>query len=143
MFTKVTVWTVVVNPIDKKTLLVKRIEGDTWGGLWVAPGGKVEESDLIEGHEFSFIEKSAIREVKEETNIDVIISKYVCSFAYNVRENDIGKILIVAYVAIPTTYDIQPQLEEVADVGWFDFNEAIDLPLVPGMSQILKQVYVE
>jgi ADP-ribose pyrophosphatase YjhB (NUDIX family) len=143
MIDGVTVWTVVVNPADKKTLLIQRAEDSTWGCLWAAAGGKVEESDFTKELEYSFLEKSAIREVKEETNIDVTISNYVCSFARNVKENNIGKIVIVAYVAVPTTYDVQPQLEEVERAKWFTFDEAIDLPLVDGMPEILQQVFRE
>ncbi|MBT3363120.1 MAG: NUDIX hydrolase [Chloroflexi bacterium] len=143
MFTGITVWTVVVNPADKKTLLIKRPAGDTWGNLWIAPGGKVEKSDLKEKIEFSFLEKSAIRETKEETNIDVAIVDYVGSFASNVTENNKGKILFVVYFATPITFDLKPQKEEVAAIGWFTINEANDLPLVEGTSTILQQVYKE
>jgi len=142
MLAKIATSTVIVNPIDAKTLLIQKAKDKIWGGLWAAPGGKVDEDELTAEFEFNLIEKSAIREVKEETNIDVAISNYVCSYAINVIENNIGRVLVVVYAATPTTYNVQPQFEEVADARWFTYDEAVDLlPLVDSMSTILKWVY--
>ena len=60
---------------DNSILVVKRKKDDFLGGLYEVPGGGVEIGEtIIEG---------LIREVKEETNLDVMnILAYVSSFDY-------------------------------------------------------------
>jgi 8-oxo-dGTP pyrophosphatase MutT (NUDIX family) len=62
---------------------IKRQKEDTYGGMLVAPGGKVEESDgeMIEGVRYFSVEDCAIREVLEETGIRLSREdlKYFCS----------------------------------------------------------------
>ncbi len=49
----------IYNAVGKEVLLVKRIKD----GYWVIPGGKIEEGETTE--------EAAIREVREETGLDV------------------------------------------------------------------------
>jgi 8-oxo-dGTP diphosphatase len=60
--------------IDSKLLLVKRSlheKGDP--GVWEQPGGQVEEGEDPEN--------AVIREFKEETNLDVVVSKTLRTFS--------------------------------------------------------------
>lgn len=68
---------------DGKIGFIRRQKEDTYGGMLVAPGGKVEESDGedIEGVNYFSIENCAIREVLEEVGIKLSRKdlNYFCS----------------------------------------------------------------
>ena len=96
-----------------KVLLVQQNEG--W---WGFPKGHVEEGETeIE---------TAIREVKEETNIDVIpdgTKRYVQEYMLN---NGILK-QVVLFVATKISNNIKAQESEVQNIKWFDFKEAAEI----------------
>ena len=52
---------------NKKVLIGKRKSDQMLGGLWEFPGGKKEENEDIKD--------TVIREVKEETNLDIVVGK--------------------------------------------------------------------
>lgn len=52
---------------DGKVLLMKRAEDQSSGGRWNFPGGKIEENESPR--------EAALREVREETGLDVEIEK--------------------------------------------------------------------
>lgn len=69
--------------------------------------------------------ETAIREIKEETNIDVkILDKYRYSISYIVHET-IDK-ESVFYLAVPTTFDIQKQESEINNIEWIDIDKVYD-----------------
>lgn len=93
-------------------LIIKHI-----GGHWSYPKGHVEndETEL----------ETAKREVKEETNLDIIF------------EDDFRKVNTytphpktikdsVYYLATPINKDIKIQEEELADAAWLDYYQAYD-----------------
>ena len=70
-------------------------------------------------------EETAIREVNEETNIDISIdNNFRCSIEYQVDNKNIMK-EVVYFIGIPKTYDIKPQLEEISDIKWLDYEETL------------------
>jgi 8-oxo-dGTP pyrophosphatase MutT (NUDIX family) len=80
---------VTVIPIDEnqdlKVGFIRRDPGDTFGGLLVAPGGKVQDTDgeLIDGVMYYSVEQAAIREFLEETGITLYENQlsYFCSLS--------------------------------------------------------------
>ena len=96
---------------DQKVLLVQQNEG--W---WGFPKGHIEDGE-------SEIE-TAIREVKEETNIDVIpdeSKRYVQQYMLNtgvLKE-------VVFFLAKKVSSDIKAQECEIKNIKWLDFKEAI------------------
>lgn len=69
---------VTVMPIQEadnqlKIGFIRRGAGDTFANLLVAPGGKVESTDgnLMDGVKYDCVEECAIREMQEETGIDL------------------------------------------------------------------------
>lgn len=87
---------------NDKIGFIRREQGDTFGGLLVAPGGKVEhvDNEIIDNTPYFITEYCAVRELKEETNIEVDIKdlKYLCSL----RLPHNNRVVISYYVYIAT-----------------------------------------
>lgn len=114
--------------LDKdKVLLVKHNVGH-----WDFPKGHMENGETEV--------QTAIREVKEETNIDVIIpneqDKYIVE--YSPREN-IWK-QVVFFVAKKIDGEIKPQETEIETIQWFEFEEAVDRINYESSKDIMKKV---
>ena len=84
---------------------------------WEFPGGKVEDGETEV--------ETAIREVKEETNIDVEVDEeYRYSTKYSPKEDVIKE--VIYFLARNISDNRQAQLEEVSEVKWFSMEDAID-----------------
>lgn len=84
-------------------------------GHWSYPKGHVEayESEL----------ETALREVKEETNLDVRIdNNFRKIITYQPSENAMKD--VVYFVATPTNHKIIAQEEEISQIQWFDYEKA-------------------
>lgn len=105
---------VVVNSKKNKVLLGKRSED----GIWTSPGGTSEKGE--------FPTETAIRELKEESNIDIDENMLI---KLNVQKSHNDKMVFVYYIDIdPSEYKIsskQDPDEEVPKWNWFSFD---DLP---------------
>lgn len=111
---------------DGKVLLVKHNAGH-----WDFPKGHVEEGET----EF----ETAIREVKEETNIDIKIekeNKYISE--YSPKENVMKT--VIYFVAEKVGGEDKPQIEEVSDVEWLDVNKAVERITHQKSKEIMMQV---
>lgn len=86
-------------------------------GHWDFPKGHVEDGESEV--------QTAIREVKEETNIDVEVNeKYRYSIEYSPKEDVIKE--VVYFLAKNISSHQEPQLEEVSEVKWVKLDEAIE-----------------
>ena len=107
-----------------KVLLIKQSNGD-----WGFPKGHVE------GDETEM--ETSIREVKEETNIDIevfIDKKYTIS--YEISESILKE--VVYFVAKPLTNELLIQPNEILDAKWLDFNSAIKTITHDRVRNVLK-----
>jgi len=110
----------------KELLLIHQVKGH-----WGLPKGHVEENETEE--------QTAIREVKEETNIDVIIEKNRrYSMRYIVKENVEKE--VVLFVAKSITNDIVVQQEEVLEAKWFKIDDAIANITFENSKELLRTV---
>lgn len=108
------------NTTNKKLLIGKRIKGKSWG----LPGGKLEH-----GEEFI---QSAIRELKEETNIDIEDEArvdHVCSF--NCVNTDDNYHWFDVYVRVLLNDNEESQLfnnepDKCEKWEWFSYEELIE-----------------
>ena len=96
-----------------KVLIIKHNRGHY--GL---PKGHVEDGET----EY----ETAIREVKEETNIDAkIIGDFRKVITYSPKENVIKD--VVYFIGIPTTFNTKNQIEEVSEAVFLDLEMATNL----------------
>lgn len=99
---------------NTEILLIKHLNS----GHWSFPKGHVEadESEL----------DTARREIKEETNIDVIIDPTFRETVTYSPKKDTMKV-VVYFLAKARNVDICPQAEEIAEVRWVDISYACNI----------------
>ena len=98
------------------------------GGHWGVPKGHVEENETEE--------ETALREIKEEVGLNVIIdSGFRTVETYSPKEGFIKD--VVYFVAYSKSMDTVMQAEEVRDIKWVKIKEATDLIEFQDMQQIM------
>ena len=84
--------------------------------------------------------ETAKREVKEETNIDVkIYDNCRYEIHYNPKEN-VDK-TVVFFLANNVNNNAKKQDEEIANIGWFKYDEALNILTYDDAKKLLKQSY--
>ena len=104
---------------------------------WVLPKGTVEE-----GEEFN---ETALREVKEETDVSASIIKYVgkSQYTFDTPQDTVVK-NVHWYLMMADSYYSKPQREEFfLDSGYYKFHEAYHLLKFSNEKQILDRAYSE
>lgn len=96
-------------------------------GHWAPPHGRCEAFDISEA-------AGVIREVKEETNIDVIPVKAVLTQPADT------KVKTVSFWLVDTDQSDVVLDEESSAFGWFTVNEALDIKLYPGTRTFFEKV---
>lgn len=111
---------------NNKVLLIQQTDN-----AWGFPKGHVENNETEQ--------ETAIRETKEETNLDVeIISnkKYIINYKIS---NEIDK-EVVFFLAKKTSDKIKKQDEEIKNIKWVDLNQAFDIITYKNTKDIYKEV---
>lgn len=102
----------VVIVREGQVLLTRRAR-DPYEGWWELPGGFVDRGE----HPTS----AAVREVREELGIDVVLTGLVTT---SVEESPYGDtLLITAYEAITDAEEPEPDPGEVSEWRWFDRDD--------------------
>ena len=104
---------------------------------WVLPKGTVEE-----GEEYK---ETALREVKEESDVSALIIKYVdkSQYTFNTPTDTVVK-NVHWYLMMADSYYSKPQREEYfVDSGYYKFHEAYHLLKFSNEKQILDKAYSE
>jgi len=107
---------------ENKILLTKREDFETW----ILPSGGVEDGESLA--------QAAIRETKEETGLDVELTKLVGVYS---RLGNIGSVHAVLFVAKLIGGEIKCQEGETIAVEWFAFDE-IPSPLSVGQRKKIE-----
>ena len=100
------VFGVIVN--KNKILLCKRNYGDYY---WTLPGGKIEEKEKI----FEALK----REIREETNQEIIIDKYILT-SYDVEKYSIA---LIYKCKIERKNIMKFDIREISDLKWIDIGD--------------------
>ena len=96
---------------NTEILLIRHIKS----GYWSFPKGHVENGETEV--------ETATREIKEETNIDVLIdSGFRETVSFSPRR-DTSK-TVVYLVAKALNNDTKPQLEEISEIRWVEIGQA-------------------
>lgn len=99
---------------NTEILLIKHLNS----GHWSFPKGHVEEGETeIE---------TALREIKEETNIDVMIDPTFRETVTYFPKKETQKI-VVYFIAKAKNYDFTPQESEISEIKWVDICYAASL----------------
>ena len=104
---------------------------------WVLPKGTVEA-----GEEYK---ETALREVKEETNVAASIIKYVgkSQYTFNTPNDTVVKD-VHWYLMMADSYHSKPQKEEYfVDSGYYKYHEASHMLKFSNEKQILEKAYSE
>ena len=120
---------------DKYLMLYRnKKENDLNEGKWIGVGGKFEEKESPE--------ECLVREVKEETNLDVEVDankRYTMEYV-----TDKGKQKqVVLFVAKCIGGEIKAQECEVNDIKWLDFDEAIETITYDNTRELFKEILKE
>ena len=122
---------VIYNEKNEKYLIVKMYNGN-----WGFPKGHVEKYETeIE---------TAIREVKEETNIDINIRRgFRETISYVPNENTLKE--VVFFVGIADSEKLEIDTEEIEDFKWCTYEEAFKLITYKVQRDVLEKVreYIE
>jgi len=105
----------VIRDGEGRVLLVKhKVErGGFWQGKWICPGGKLEPGEtLAEG---------ALREVREETHLEVKIVRPLPAFDTIFRDGDrpVLHVVYIDFLADLVSGDLQPD-DDVGQAEWWD-----------------------
>ena len=135
----------VINPNDKKILLVKHSDYDKW----LQPGGHIEENETPE--------EAAIREVYEETGVKItLLGEHFpreddlirpLGVQCNRKENG-NRFIDIIYAGIPNNVEVSlKKNDESIEIGWFSRNELDRLPIFPDvkitMDYVLRNYFSE
>ena len=96
---------------NTELLLIKHANG----GHWSFPKGHVESGETEV--------ETALREIKEETGIDVIIDPSFREVISYSPKKDTQKDVIY-FIARAQNYNYTPQEEEIAQIKWVEINRA-------------------
>ena len=96
---------------NTELLLIKHANG----GHWSFPKGHVESGETEV--------ETALREIKEETGIDVLIDPSFREVISYSPKKDTQKDVIY-FIARAQNYDYTPQEEEIAQIKWVEINRA-------------------
>jgi ADP-ribose pyrophosphatase YjhB (NUDIX family) len=96
---------------ENKVLLTRREDF----GSWCIPGGKVEDGESLG--------QSAVREIKEETGLEVQIEHLVG--IYSIPKGPNGGSHDIYFAGVPIGGSLHPDPDEVIETAWFGLD---DLP---------------
>ena len=85
--------------------------------------------------------ETALREIKEETNLDVEIDenfRYVIS--YLVESKNIYKDAVY-FIAMPTTFDLKKQEGEIDECSWNNYDEVIKKLEFDNIKEVFENAY--
>ena len=120
---------VYTNINGKRLYLIEQMLGGHWG----VPKGHIEENEKEE--------ETALREIKEEVGLDVIIDTgFRALETYSPKDGVIKD--VVYFVAYSKSMDTAMQVEEVRDIKWVEMNEAIGLIEFQDMQEIIMKADV-
>jgi ADP-ribose pyrophosphatase YjhB (NUDIX family) len=109
---------------DARILLVRRGH-DPGKGLWAVPGGKVKSGEPLK--------VAAIREVREETGLEVEVGSVVW---VGEHLSDLYHIVLIDFAGSVTGGDLVVG-DDADEARWVDLASARDLPLTPTMHDLL------
>lgn len=117
--------------IDKGALLLVKRDREPARGEWSLPGGRVEVGETLR--------EALVREVREETGVDVDVDGLIGVAERVVRDDD-GDIafhyVILDYVCNARSHAVKPG-DDASDARWVPVGELGDMHLTSGLLEFL------
>lgn len=115
---------------DNKILLIKRVT-PPYTGFWSLPGGKIEFGEHPE--------QTALREIKEETNLDCEFQgfKGIASEIVHNKDDKIAHFMIYVCKLKPLHTNIQSKKE--GELQWFDMDKLEKEKIIPSDLLMIKE----
>ena len=115
---------------NTEILLIKHVNS----GHWSFPKGHVEEGETEE--------ETALREVKEETGIDILVDTSFRETVQYYPRKDTQKV-VVYFLGEARHYDFIPQEEEIAAIKWVEIGNAAAMLTYENDKTIVAKAKVE
>ena len=112
----------------EKFLLARRNKKNAYG-KWIIPGGGVRWGETMEN--------TGLRELKEETNIDAELIKFLC-FKEIVRPDVDYHRVVFFFLAKTLNENIKP-VGDISEARFFTIDEIKNLEIVESVEYVLKQ----
>lgn len=125
--------TAIIPYPDNKILLIKR-STIPFKGYWALPGGRMDPGETIE--------QTIVREVKEETGLDVTIVRKVGEYVEKGVKDDVEyEYYPTCFVVKPVGGEIKKQESEIQEIKLFSLTE-LPKPLAFVHEEMIKD-YVD
>ena len=100
-------------------------------GHWAFPKGHVEKNETEE--------ETALREVKEETNLDIKLNTKFREIVKYSPAEEVEK-EVIYFIGYDIKGKEKPQLEEISEIKWININKAINIVTYENDKELLKKV---
>ena len=110
----------------RKVLLIKDTKNH-----WGFPKGHIEENETEQ--------ETALREVREETNIEAEVSSNKRYINHYITDQETDK-TVIYFAAKKVGGSEEPKEGETLEVKWFDFKDALEILTFDNMKEVLKEV---
>lgn len=117
---------------NERILLILRGR-ESLAGLWSLPGGRLEASETHE--------QAAIREIHEETGLQVSNLKFVKKFTPFQMQNGVkveSKFRLKVFTSLHFTGNLCAD-DDAADAQWFEISQLENLSLTPQAGKLIAQ----
>ena len=121
---------IIILNENKEVVLIKR-KNDPYKDFWAIPGGFIDYGETVEN--------AAIREAKEETNIDVEL-KNICGVYSDLNRDPRGHTISIVYIGQGNVEKMKAS-SDAKDIKFFSFDEVEKIDLAFDHSKILKNAY--
>jgi len=112
-----------------EVLLVRRTpKARFMGGVWVFPGGAVDDSDIGDGTRSEALRTAAARELREEAAITLADTDDLVEFSRWITPAQVRTRFDTHFFLVEMPHGQEPRIdgEECVDLGWFTPQAALD-----------------
>ncbi len=127
----------LVNAVVFKDNLVlvsqRSFEEEHMPGYWTIPGGKVEVTDEVT---FNVLEKNVIKEVFEETGVEIEEQMEMITNNTFVRESNNQHVVVIVFKCRYLSGEAQA-LDDTIDCKWASLEEVKDMEFPPNVKEYI------
>lgn len=136
--------TIILISKDNKALILQRNPNDTFPSLWTVPGGKLKDQDFVyskdENMSYYTGEYAAIREVKEETSIEV--KNENLRFFCTMYMRQINRFVLSYYALLDkNSEEMNVVLSDNQDYRWISREEIKDFDFIPDIGGEISDTF--